>query len=152
MHLISGLVVATLTVSGGCTAPTSADSGTAQQPSTTSVGADGGPKMNSADTVAKQCSLALTSAAGFMPTWKLLANQGTSPTVEQRKALATEIQTYIDQLATQLDKITDTALASAVQGLQGEMGTLVSSLNAGTAVDLAAYNKAVGTAKDYCDK
>ncbi len=152
MHGIVGLIVATMALAGGCTSPTSADPGGTQTPASTSVSANGGLKPNSADTVAKQCSLALTSAAGFMPTWKSLANQGTSPNLEQRAALAAEIQTYVDQLADLLDKITDLTLASEVQGLQGEMGNLVSALNAGTGVDLAAYNKAVATAKGYCDK
>ncbi len=152
MHVATGLVVATVALAGGCTAPGSVDPGSARTPASTSVGTDSGLKQNSADTVAKQCSLALASAAGFMPTWKSLANQGTSPTVEQRATLATEIQTYIDQLADLLDKISDTTLLSEVQGLQGEMGNLVSGLNAGTGVDLAAYNKAVATAKAYCGK
>lgn len=152
MRVVTGLIIATVTLAGGCSSPTSADSGSAQTSASTSVRAGGGLKPNSASTVAKQCSLALASAAGFMPTWKSLANQGTSPTLEQREMLATEIQTYIDQLADLLDKITDTTLASEVQGLQGEMGKLVSALNAGTGVDLAAYNKAVATAKVYCGK
>ncbi|PRZ41301.1 hypothetical protein CLV47_11026 [Antricoccus suffuscus] len=152
MQIATGLMIATVAVVGGCTSPGSADPGGAHAPSPTSVSADNGVKPNSADTVQKQCSLALTSAADFMPTWKSLANQGTSPSLEQRQALAAEIQMSIDQLADQLAKITDSTLASDIQDLQGEMGNLVSALNAGTGVDLAAYNKAVGTAKEFCDK
>lgn len=145
-------MVASVAVAGGCSTHGSLGISGARMSASASVGANDAPKANSANSLAKQCSLALTSAAGFVPTWQSLANQGTSPTLEQRRALAAQIQTNIDQLADQLQKITDLTLASAVQALQGEMGTLVSSLNSGAAVDLADYNKALKTAKDYCDK
>jgi len=151
-QIVLCLVLAMIGILGGCSSHGSAGIGGARTSTSDSAGVNDALKATNADSLATQCSLALTSAEGFVPTWKSLANQGTSPTLEQRQALAAQIQTYVNKLADQLQKITDTTLAAAVQQLQGEMCALISSLNSGTAVDLSDYNDAVKTTKAYCDK
>lgn len=156
-HAFAGLLVAGVTAIAGCTSSagenaTGSQSQEASRPDGTALKGSVSAKADGERALGKQCTAALTSAEQFLPTWKSLANQGTSPTLEQRQALGAEIQSYIDQLAKQLPGITDPSLAADVQALQGQMGILVSSLNAGVVVDLAAYNAAIAATKTYCGK
>ena len=98
-----------------------------------------------------QCAVALTTAKGFLDSWKSLASSGITPTADERDQLAVEVQGYIDQLNAQLPTITDATLVSNVQLIVGEMSTIVDGLSSGIAVELTSYRTAVNETTDYCD-
>lgn len=99
----------------------------------------------------EQCVSALVSAKGFLISWKALATGVTSPTADQRHALATEVQGFIDQLNAQLPNMADAGLVSHVQSIVAEMNTIVSGLQSGIAVELTAYSAAVNATTEYCN-
>lgn len=111
------------------------------------------PAAQSADPkeqMLKQCAVALTTAKGFLNSWKDVAGSGINPSAEQRVGLAGEIQTYVDQLNSQLPAMADQSLIGHVQSMVTEMNTLVQGLGAGIGVDLNAYYAAVKATTDYC--
>lgn len=103
-----------------------------------------------AESLKEQCAIAVTSAKGFLESWKTLATGATPPTAEQRAALAAEVQGYIDQLNAQLPTIADAGLVSHVQSIVGEMNTIVTGLESGIAVELSSYRAAVNATTEYC--
>lgn len=98
----------------------------------------------------KQCAVALTTAKGFLESWKNLASSGITPTADQRNQLAAEVQGYIDQLNAQLPTITDPTLISHVQAIVAEMTKIVEGLKSGVAVELTSYRTAINTTTEYC--
>lgn len=116
----------------------------------TSASASASASADPQDEMKKQCAVALTTAKGFLDSWKELASSGITPTAEQREGLANEVQGYIDQLNAQLPTIVDATLISHVQTIVAEMAKIVEGLKSGIAVELTSYRAAVNAATDYC--
>lgn len=114
-----------------------------QQPDTTTSDA-------AQQSLKDQCATALTSAKGFLESWKALATAAVPPNAQQRSELAAVVQGNIDQLNAQLPTILDAGLVSHVQSIVAEMNTIVSGLKSGIAVELSAYSAAVNATTQYC--
>ncbi|WP_153504675.1 hypothetical protein [Cumulibacter manganitolerans] len=108
------------------------------------------PSSDGLQGMKKQCAVALSTAKGFLNSWKALASSGTVPTADERDTLAGEVQGYIDQLNAQLPTLTDTTLISHVQAIVAEMTKIVEGLQSGIAVELTSYRTAVNSATAYC--
>lgn len=124
--------------------------GTAGYAPGTATSASASASADPQDEMKKQCAAALTTAKGFLDSWKELASSGITPTAEQREGLANEVQGYIDQLNAQLPTIVDATLISHVQAIVAEMAKIVEGLKSGIAVELTSYRTAVNAATDYC--
>ncbi len=98
----------------------------------------------------QQCADALTSAKGFIESWKDVATGSAPPTAEQRQELAKEVQGYVDELNAQMPTISDDGLVSHVQQIVSEMNSIVIGLQSGIAVELSAYSAAVNSTTEYC--
>lgn len=113
----------------------------------------GGAASSSADPqeeLKKQCAVALTTAKGFLDSWKTLASSGITPTADQRNQLAAEVQGYIDQLNSQIPTVADAQLVANIQAMTAEMVKIVEGLQSGIAVELTGYRTAVNTTTTYC--
>lgn len=102
------------------------------------------------EAVKKQCAVALTTSKGFLDSWKTLASSGITPTADQRNALASEVQGYVDQLNAQLPTIADATLISHIQTVVAEMAAIVEGLKSGIAVELTSYRTAINAMTEDC--
>ncbi|MFV0534749.1 MAG: hypothetical protein ACK5MR_13975 [Cumulibacter sp.] len=98
----------------------------------------------------QQCADALTSAKGFIASWKDVATGSAPPTAEQRQELAKEVQGDVDELNALMPTISDAGLVSHVQKIVSEMNSIVIGLQSGIAVELSAYSAAVNSTTEYC--
>ncbi|WP_134324500.1 hypothetical protein [Cumulibacter soli] len=119
--------------------------GTVVSPPSESAKADG-----LTEEAQQQCADALTSAKGFIESWKDVATGSAPPTAEQRQELAKEVQGYVDELNAQMPTISDDGLVSHVQQIVSEMNSIVIGLQSGIAVELSAYSAAVNSTTEYC--
>ncbi|WP_106848261.1 hypothetical protein [Blastococcus sp. Marseille-P5729] len=147
-----GVAASALGVSAvaGCVTTVQGTAGYAPGTVTSSSSSSGSASADPQEELKKQCAVALTTAKGFLDSWKELASSGITPTAEQREGLANEVQGYIDQLNAQLPTIVDATLISHVQAIVAEMAKIVEGLKSGIAVELTAYRTAVNNATDYC--
>lgn len=145
-----GVAASALSVGVLCGCVTTVQGTAGYAPGSVSASSSASASADPQEEMKKQCAVALTTAKGFLDSWKELASSGITPTAEQREGLASEVQGYIDQLNAQLPTIVDTTLISHVQAIVAEMAKIVEGLKSGIAVELTTYRTAVNDATDYC--